>query len=156
MALPMTRRRFIWLVLLFVITVFTSLYLFKDFNDVVKSIIKNDTNKLRVHDETIAQFIAEAAKEKKWDQFNFQKKAFIKFCYYFNNPIFPLPFTSKYIQYRSFIVRNFLLSTDFFIHKMDVESQIRYIGLHNPYSRPCSNPFSNIYYNANAIIDGQG
>jgi len=154
MALTMTRKRFLWLVLLFVITVCTSLYLLKDFDSVVRSIIKKDTAKLRVNDEIIDQFIAEAVKEKKWDQFNFQKKAFIKFCYFFSNPIFSLPMRGKYIQYRSFIVRNFLLSTDFFIHKMDTDSDIRYIGLHNPYKRPCSNPFSNIYYDANTIING--
>lgn len=76
MALTMTRKRFLWLVLLVVITVCTSLYLLKDFDSVVRSIIKKDTAKLRVNDEIIDQFIAEAVKEKKMGSIQFSKKGF--------------------------------------------------------------------------------
>jgi hypothetical protein len=40
----------------------------------------------------------------------------------------------------------YLLSTDFFQNKMDENKTVRYIGLYNPYTRPCAHPFSHLYY----------
>lgn len=44
------------------------------------------------------------------------------------------------------LVEDFLLSTDFFINKMDERKEVKYIALYNPYKRACSNPFSFLYY----------
>jgi hypothetical protein len=40
----------------------------------------------------------------------------------------------------------YLLSTDFFTNKMDESKTIKYVGLYNPYTRPCAHPFSNNVY----------
>lgn len=44
------------------------------------------------------------------------------------------------------LVRTFLLSSDFFIHKTDESRTVRYIGLYNPYKSPVPNPFSYLLY----------
>ena len=44
------------------------------------------------------------------------------------------------------LVSDYLLSTDFFMNKMDESRVIKHIGLYNPYMRRCAHPFSNAYY----------
>jgi hypothetical protein len=44
------------------------------------------------------------------------------------------------------LVSSYLLSTDFFANGMDERSTVRYVGLYNPYTRPCAHPFSHVYY----------
>ncbi|MBC8986433.1 hypothetical protein H9X96_11655 [Pedobacter sp. N36a] len=44
------------------------------------------------------------------------------------------------------LIRTFLLSSDFFIHKTDETRIVRYIGLYNPYKSPVPNPFSYLLY----------
>lgn len=43
------------------------------------------------------------------------------------------------------LVRTYLLSTDFFINRANVQREIKYIGLFNPYNNPMPNPYSYIY-----------
>ncbi|HEU5145766.1 MAG TPA: hypothetical protein VFT90_03590 [Chryseosolibacter sp.] len=40
------------------------------------------------------------------------------------------------------LVSSYLLSTDFFANKMDESRIIKYVGLYDPYIRPCSHPFT--------------
>lgn len=49
------------------------------------------------------------------------------------------------------LVKYYLLSTDFFINKMDESKTVRYLGLYNPYKSPVPNPFSYIIYPPNEI-----
>lgn len=44
------------------------------------------------------------------------------------------------------LVSRYLLSTDFFINRMDEGRTVHYLGLHNPHASPCANPFSQTYY----------
>ena len=44
------------------------------------------------------------------------------------------------------LVRAYLLSTDFFMNQTDERKPVKYIGLYNPYTRPCTQPFSFLYY----------
>lgn len=39
------------------------------------------------------------------------------------------------------VVGHFLMSTDFFWNGADEARPVTYLGLYDPYSRPCSNPF---------------
>lgn len=45
------------------------------------------------------------------------------------------------------IVSTYLLSSDFFINKMDETRVIKYIALFDPYLRPCAHPFSYLQNN---------
>jgi hypothetical protein len=40
------------------------------------------------------------------------------------------------------LVSTYMLSSDFFLNKMDEKRIIRYVGLYDPYLRPCAHPFS--------------
>ena len=58
-----------------------------------------------------------------------------------------LPFNRKYQQLCTDITANFLLSTDFFLNKMDEQKEIRYSGMvYQTYKGACANPFSGLYY----------
>jgi len=46
------------------------------------------------------------------------------------------------------LVSNYLLSSDFFTHKMDESRVIKYVALYNPFVRPCAHPFSTWSTNA--------
>lgn len=41
------------------------------------------------------------------------------------------------------LVSSYLLSTDFFANRMDELRVIKYMGLYDPYLRPCAHPFTN-------------
>ncbi|MBF9236507.1 hypothetical protein I2I05_03775 [Hymenobacter sp. BT683] len=51
---------------------------------------------------------------------------------------------------RSQLVRTlttlYLLSTDFFLNRMDERKEVKYLGWYNPHKTPCANPFSALYY----------
>lgn len=41
------------------------------------------------------------------------------------------------------LVSTYLLSTDFFLNRMDESLVVKYVGLYDPYLRPCTHPFAN-------------
>ena len=41
------------------------------------------------------------------------------------------------------LVSTYLLSTDFFVNNMDESRIIKFVGLYDPYLRPCAHPFAN-------------
>ena len=51
---------------------------------------------------------------------------------------------------QSQLVRNcahlYLISTDFFLNRMDESKEVKYLGWYNPHKTPCANPFSALYY----------
>ena len=44
------------------------------------------------------------------------------------------------------LIKYFLLSSDFFIHKTDESKPVSYLGLYNPYKSPIPNPYSFVLY----------
>jgi hypothetical protein len=44
------------------------------------------------------------------------------------------------------LMKYYLLSSDFFIHKMDESKEVHYLGLFNSYKSPMPNPYSFILY----------
>ena len=44
------------------------------------------------------------------------------------------------------MLTTYLLSTDFFVNKMDQSRVIKYVGIYDPYIRPCTHPFTNPRY----------
>ena len=119
---------------------------FSRFENLVKKIILEDTDSLLVDSKEVDHFIEDARRYNIWDMFSFSKKEFIKWSFYIDNPFLKLPYNAKYKIYRSQIVGLFLLSTDYFRNKMAPDKPVHYIAIYNPYSSPCSNPFSNLFY----------
>ena len=61
--------------------------------------------------------------------------------------------SSRYSQKIRRLVNVYLLSTDFFQHKMDDSRIIRYVALYDPQLRPCVNPFSGTHYPTDGTED---
>ncbi|WP_421943918.1 hypothetical protein [Pedobacter sp.] len=47
------------------------------------------------------------------------------------------------------LIKYYLLSTDFFINKMDESKNVKYLGLYSPYKSPVPNPFAYTLYPPN-------
>lgn len=142
----MKRRKFLELVSLGLAGTTIGIISLPDFENIIEKIIVKDTADLAISPKIISQYLAEAKERDVWQNFNFSKREFFRSHYFLSNSVFRLPYYSKYVQYRSEIVGNFLLSTDFFTNKMDPNHAVQYVGLYDPYFRPCGNPFSNLYY----------
>ncbi|NTS39503.1 hypothetical protein HRG84_01180 [Flavisolibacter sp. BT320] len=52
------------------------------------------------------------------------------------------------------IVKRFLLSSDFFVNRMDESKPVKYLGLHDNNKSACFNPFSHMYYPPQNIVQG--
>ena len=116
-----------------------------NFRGVAKKILLNDTEELEfTKEDPIDRFMMEADKERFWNQFSFTKKIFICVQHYFHVVGIPIPYHSKYLQFRSVITGHFLLSTDLFQNYREVNRPVTYRGFFNPYKAPCANPFSNL------------
>ena len=50
------------------------------------------------------------------------------------------------------LVSTYLLSSDFFVHNQNESREVKYIGLYDPYTRPCAHPFSHFRYPGDAAI----
>ena len=112
-------------------------------NKIIESLIREDTSFLKIPEETYQAFFSK--QKRYWNDINIYKKLLITGHYYFGW-IAELPYSKKYQEYRNQFVEKFLLSTDFFTNKMDESKEIQFIGLYQPYQKPCFNPFSNLYY----------
>ena len=143
-----SRRKFIFIGLLSLIAaVLGSFYLYS-FDTVLFKIIKNDLSYLKLSDQQIDSFVLDAKRENHWQRkfFDWKKQYFMRIGFIAANFSKSFPYYYKYNQYKGELVGDFLLSTDFFMNKMDTNKEINYMALYNPYKRACSNPFSNLYY----------
>lgn len=140
----MKRRNFLKVAGAGTVLAATGFWSIRSFQSGIKTIIVQDTQGLNLKEEEIDKFLADAKKEMFWKQHDFTKKGFILAHTWLGSAY--LPYRVKYSQYRSKIVGTFLLSTDYFSNKMDPEKTIQYVAFYNPYKRPCSSPFSNLYY----------
>lgn len=143
-----SRRKFIILLFLATGAALTAAFFITPFNNVIIKILKSDLSHLNVDDTLFEKFVTEAQQNNHWKKkfFDAKKQMFVRAYYILDSLYLPLPYKYKYRQYRSEIVGDFLLSTDFFLNKMNPEKKVTYLALYNPYKRPCSNPFSNLYY----------
>ncbi|WP_152267915.1 hypothetical protein [Agriterribacter humi] len=144
----MKRRNFIWLLTTGAAGVAAGGYIFfENFEVLVRKIIIKDTSSLSISTEEIDKYLLASRENKSLvNALPFSNQQLLKWHYHFDNPLFSLPYNTKYEIDRSRIVGNFLLSTDFFINKMDATTPVKYIGIYDPYQKPCSNPFSNLFY----------
>jgi hypothetical protein len=147
----MNRRRFIGISILSLVGIaMASIAIIYDFETLVFKILQQDLKTLNIDEKYFRKFASDAKASNYWQRilFDKKKKAFV-FAFYFL-PKIGLPYEFKYFQLRGRIVGDFLLATDFFVNKMDDKRAIKYVGLYDPYLRPCQNPFSNLNYNPEA------
>lgn len=103
-----------------------------------------------VEDQVIEKFLEDADTERLWHKFSLRKKGLLQAHTFIKESVLSLPNKQKYKLYRNQIVTSFLLSTDFFINKMNPNLPVHYVGLYNPYKTSCTNPFSNLHFSPNA------
>lgn len=142
----MKRRTFIKTGIILASLGLLSLLTIPSFKNTVIKLLKKDTAQLKIDPDGIEKFMREANKEQFWIKFSRGKKILIVLFTYVGVFKSLLPFYNKYVQYRGQISGHFLLSTDFFMQKMDVTKPIQYRQFYNPYKQPCYNPFSPSIY----------
>jgi hypothetical protein len=123
-----------------------SLLTIPSFKNTVIKMIQKDTAQLKLSQSSIEKFMKDANKEQFWVKFSRGKKILIVAFTYVGIFKSMLPFYNKYIQYRGQITGHFLLSTDFFMQRMDANQQVQYTQFYNPYKQACYNPFSSNFY----------
>jgi hypothetical protein len=104
------------------------------FEKVAKGIIKSELNYLDLDEEGLDRFVAEYSKLKDRN-YKLTMKGYSLFG--INSAK-----SGKVHQ----LVSAYLLSSDFFQNKMDEKRTIKYVGLYDPYTRPCAHPFSHVHY----------
>lgn len=117
------------------------------FESIIFSVLKRDLKNLNIAENDMRSYAHDAALHNPY-HFSIAKIKMISlFSQLENIGIKGRPFYNKYKQYRSDMVGNFLLSTDFFWNKLSEKDEIKYSGrIFTPYNYPCGNPFSNRYY----------
>lgn len=116
------------------------------FEKAIAAVLRKDLEGLKVKEEDIVAFSKMAAEQNPWHYGN-KAQRLISLYSGVNVNFFPLPYKEQYKEYRTQITGRFLLSTDFFINKMDEQKEISFSGkLWAPYTMPCMNPFSNLFY----------
>lgn len=123
-----------------------SFLLIPGFKDAIKNILKAETHGLKLDESAVGRFLSDADTEHFWSKFSRSKQLLITLHAYGGFLQSFLPYRNKYLLYKSQITGHFLLSTDFFLNKMDATQQVMYQGFYNPYKQPCYNPFSANYY----------
>ena len=121
--------------------------MFRSFDSLIFSVLESDLKDLKLREADLRKYAKEVAS---LNPFSFSPSK-VKLISLYNElqriGIKTGPYYNKYIQYRSEIVGNFLLSTDFFWSRLNVTDEVKYSGrIFTPYNYPCGNPFSNRYY----------
>ena len=106
------------------------------FEGVAKGIIKSELSYLTLDEEGLDKFIGDYARLKDRN-YKLTMKGYSLFGV--NSAR-----SGKVHQ----LISAYLLSSDFFQNKMDDKRTIKYIGLYDPYTRPCAHPFSHVHYSA--------
>jgi hypothetical protein len=104
------------------------------FESVAKGIIKSELDYLKLDEEGLDRFVADYTKLKDRN-YKLTMKGYSLFGINSSK-------SGKVHQ----LVSAYLLSSDFFQNKMDETRVVKYVGLYDPYSRPCSHPFSHVHY----------
>jgi hypothetical protein len=104
------------------------------FESVAKGIIKSELDYLNLDEEGLDKFVADYTRLKDRN-YKLMMKGYSLFGV--NSAR-----SGKVHQ----LVSAYLLSSDFFLNKMDEARTVKYVGLYDPYTRPCSHPFSHAYY----------
>lgn len=104
------------------------------FDKVAKGIIKSELDYLTLDEEGLDKFVADYTRLKDRN-YKLTMKGYSLFGINSSR-------SGKVHQ----LVSAYLLSSDFFQNKMDEKRTVKYVGLYDPYTRPCSHPFSHAYY----------
>jgi hypothetical protein len=109
------------------------------FENASAKLIKNELNFLSLDEKGLEEFVREYSKNKD-TRYRLTMRG-----YSF------MGIGSKQSGKVNQMVTAYLLSTDLFTNKMDENKIVKYVGLYDPYQRPCANPFSSAYYPSSSV-----
>lgn len=99
-----------------------------------KNLISNELDYLKLDESGVEHFVRDYAKGKSE---NYLLKV---------RGLYLLGSSASQSKIVEELVKDYMLATDFFRNRMDESRTIKYVGLYNPYTTPCANPFSAVYY----------
>ena len=105
-------------------------FLMTSFEDSADTLIKRELGFLKLNDAGVKAFAADYAKAKD----GFYKLTVKGYSF--------LGIDSAQSGKVHQLISSYLLSTDFFANNMDESRVVKYVGLYDPYLRPCAHPFS--------------
>lgn len=127
-----------------ILGVFGGIQLAQRREDLMEAIIRRKLSYLKIESEGLNQYIQDflQTRDKVWNK-SWSKLQAYDFYGKFH-AIIPVSeesnFHFNYTDYTEDLVRNYLLSTDFFISGMDESKELEYLGFFNPHKYPCRNP----------------
>lgn len=132
----MKRRKFIIITSLAgLVTGLTSFkFLATSFDKAAADLIRDELHYLKLDEEGLQKFVADFAKRK-----DSRYRVTIRGYSFFG-------INSKQSGKINQLISTYLLSSDFFSNGMDESRTIKYVGLYDPYLRPCSHPFSHNHF----------
>lgn len=105
-------------------------FLTTSFEDSAQTLIKRELGFLDLDDAGVKAFVADFAKAKdRFYKLTVKGYSFLRIDSHQSGKVHQL-------------VSSYLLSTDFFTNHMDESRVVRYVGLYDPYLRPCVHPFT--------------
>ncbi|GGK56586.1 hypothetical protein GCM10011405_00910 [Rufibacter glacialis] len=113
-------------------------YVYTSNQEAAVGVIMKELHYLKLDKNGVEQFVKDYFKSH-YIKDNLRAQINLKSIYY-------LRLNIKNSQMVTDLVQHYLLSTDFFLNKMDETRLVKYLGVYTPYARPCGNPFSASYY----------
>lgn len=111
------------------------------FKQAVTSIIHRELGYLKLDEQGVKKFVNDFADQTNAGSISSSQKMKMKVG---TEYLFPGSVDTTLVKDR--IITSFLLSSDFFINKMNEKRTVQYIGLFDSSKKPCTNPFSHLYY----------
>jgi hypothetical protein len=109
-------------------------FITKSFEEAAADLIRKEVPYLKLDEEGLQKFVSDFSKRKD-TRYRFTMRG-----YSF------LGIDSSQSGKVNQLVTAYLLSSDFFSKGMDETRTIKYVGLYDPYLRPCAHPFSHVHY----------
>lgn len=134
----MKRRKFFTLAAVGtgIITLGSTAFLVTPFEDAVETLIARELNFLKLDPAGVRRFVQDYGKSK-----DRRYKLIVK-------GYSLAGITSSQSGKIHQLVSTYLLSTDFFSNNMNQERVINYVGIYDPYVRPCTHPFTHRRHHA--------
>ena len=111
------------------------------FKQAIASIVQRELHYLKLDEQGVKKFVDDFADEINAGALSRAQKIKMKV-----GTEYLVPGSIDKSQVTDRIVTLYLLSSDFFMNKMDEKRTVKYVGMYDTYKRACSNPFSHTYY----------
>jgi len=114
-----------------------------DATDIIASIIRKKLNYMKINKSELKKFADDFQKTLSAKQSLIGSwSGMLRPLYSFLDIYKITPFSDKFENFEEYTVTMFLLSCDFFTGGADLNRQVKYTALYDPYEMGCENPFA--------------